>query len=72
MFLTVADNLRNTYEALDDATVGVGQIFAMVHSSRGYGGDHTSDQTGERQHLAGFGWARSTTDVGIEDWGFQQ
>ena len=44
-------NLRNTYEALDDASVSVGQIFAEAHAERGYQGDHTSDQTGDRQHL---------------------
>eukprot|EP01043_Picozoa_sp_COSAG02_P063242 COSAG02_NODE_8913_length_2402_cov_3.046461_2_plen_129_part_00 len=44
-------NLRNSYEALDDASVSVGQIFAEVHAERGYQGDHTSDQTGDRQHL---------------------
>eukprot|EP01050_Picozoa_sp_SAG11_P004307 SAG11_NODE_272_length_11319_cov_9.730481_5_plen_600_part_00 len=66
-------NLRNTYEALDDATVGVSQIFAELHSRFGYGGDHMGDQTdmNDPQHLAGFGWGRSTEDVGIEDWGFQ-
>merc|ERR1719473_1634587 len=36
-----------------------------------YSGDHHTDQTGGKQHLAGFGWGRSTQDAGIEDWGFQ-
>ena len=44
-------NLRNSYEALDDASVSVGQIFAEAHAERGYTGDHISDQTGDRQHL---------------------
>jgi hypothetical protein len=68
-------NRRNTYEALDDASVGVGQIFQDLHSQRGYTGDHKSDQTGEKQNLAGFGWgttARGKQNVGIEDWGFQR
>ena len=64
-------NMRNTYEALDDASVSVGQVLSEVHQQRGYSGDHTTDQTGDKQHLAGLGWARSTADVGIEDWGFQ-
>ena len=46
-------------------------MFAELHDSFGYQGDHESDQTGDKQHLAGFGWARSEADVGVEDWGFQ-
>ena len=51
--------------------MSVGQVLSEVHQQRGYSGDHTTDQTGDKQHLAGLGWARSTADVGIEDWGFQ-
>ena len=59
----------NTYEALDDAGVRITHIFADLHSKFGYKGDHTTNQLGDRQHLAGLGWARSEKDVGIEDWG---
>eukprot|EP01052_Picozoa_sp_SAG31_P045816 SAG31_NODE_8522_length_1437_cov_0.928251_2_plen_186_part_00 len=60
-------SLSNVYEALDDAGVSVSAILTELHASRGYSGDHETDQTGDMQHLAGFGWARSDTDVGIEE-----
>ena len=64
-------NMRNDYQSLDDASTAVTDVFAELHDSFGYQGDHESDQTGDKQHLAGFGWARSEADVGVEDWGFQ-
>ena len=60
----------NTYGALDDAGVAVSSILADLHTSYDYHGDHESDQTDDKQHLAGFGWGRTEADVGIEDWGF--
>eukprot|EP01052_Picozoa_sp_SAG31_P018997 SAG31_NODE_1367_length_8615_cov_12.875763_14_plen_175_part_00 len=60
-------NLRNTYEALDDAGVAVGSTFAALEDQFAYTGDHKTDQTDDRQHLAGFGWGSSSTDVGIEE-----
>eukprot|EP01047_Picozoa_sp_COSAG01_P082537 COSAG01_NODE_16894_length_1195_cov_2.024635_2_plen_142_part_01 len=61
--------MKNSYQALDDASVDVSDVLkAMTRGS--YSGDHHTDQTGGKQHLAGFGWGRSTQDAGIEDWGF--
>eukprot|EP01050_Picozoa_sp_SAG11_P004308 SAG11_NODE_272_length_11319_cov_9.730481_6_plen_123_part_00 len=62
-------NLRNTYEALDDATTSVSYVLSALEDLNGYNGDHKTDQTDDRQQLAGFGWARSVSDVGIKDWG---
>lgn len=60
----------NSYSSLEDAGVPVSSIMTDLHTSYGYSGDHQSDQTSDKQHLAGFGWASSDRDVGIEDWGF--
>ena len=60
----------NSYSSLEDAGVAVSSVMADLHSSYGYTGDHQSDQTSDKQHLAGFGWAASESDVGVEDWGF--
>lgn len=60
----------NSYSSLENAGVPVSSIMTDLHTSYGYSGDHQTDQTSDKQHLAGFGWARSETDVGIEDWGF--
>jgi len=65
------DGLNNDYQALDDSSVHVQHIFNTLRSRWGYTGDYYTDQTGGKQHLAGFGWANSPTDAGIEDWGFQ-
>ena len=46
-------NLRNTFESLADASVQVSAIFSELHDEYGYHGDHESDQTDDRQHLAG-------------------
>lgn len=46
-------NLRNTFESLADASIQVSAVFSELHDSYGYHGDHTSDQTADKQHLAG-------------------
>ena len=61
----------NQYQALDDAGIDVMPILSELRSKYGYTGDHQTDQTGGKQHLAGFGWGRSNAAPGIEDWGFQ-
>ena len=109
--------MRNTYEALDDASVSVMFALSELHDQFGCEcfsnsppcprhvapvslpeplqllpahfpphhvyfthcagwnatdhGDHKTDSTAGKQHLAGFGWGRSDTDVGVEDFGFQ-
>eukprot|EP01047_Picozoa_sp_COSAG01_P082536 COSAG01_NODE_16894_length_1195_cov_2.024635_1_plen_197_part_00 len=63
--------MKNSYQALDDASVDVSAVLRAMVKSGKYRGDHHTDQTGGKQHLAGFGWGRSTQDAGIEDWGFQ-
>jgi len=63
------DGLNNDYQALDDTSVHVQRIFNNLRKNWGYTGDYFTDQTSGKQHLAGFGWGKSPTNTGIEDWG---
>ena len=66
-------NGDNTYQSLDTqigASESVTEIFQELHSSYGYTGDYTTNQMGDNQRLAGFGWANGGDNVGVEDWGF--
>ena len=69
--LAIDYSMINQYQALDDAGIDVMPILSELRSKYGYRGDHQTDQTGGKQHLAGFGWGRSNAAPGIEDWGFQ-
>jgi hypothetical protein len=42
-------NVRNTYEALDDAAVSVMFALSELHTNYGYKGDHKADSTGGKQ-----------------------
>jgi len=65
------EGLNNDYQALDDTTVHVQKIFNELRTQYGYTGDYHTDQRKDKQYLAGFGWGKSETNVGPEDWGFQ-